>query len=143
MKYRRLLLVFLLGAGAVGCRLLPALPTFYNEEVVLGVWDTLDAHYGSETFFECEYLRVRDGRIEIIKPYAISRIAVVAYSPRVNRVRLFRAVPSNPGKDDFVNEGTTLRFNSCRENQNLFVAWIPDLSGARLRGQKQKDGFRK
>ncbi len=139
MKYRKLLLVSLLAASAIGCRLLPALPTFYSEEIALRVWDTLDAHYGSETFFECEHLRVLDGRIEIIKPYAISRIAVVAYSPRANRVRFLRAVRSNPGNDEFVIEGKTLRFNSCRENQNLFVAWIPDLSGMRLGKRKQKD----
>ncbi len=129
MKFRRLVLVFLFVAGAIGCRVFPEVPGLYNEDIVLRVWDALDAHYGSEIFFECEYLTVLDGRIEIVRPYPVSDIAVVAYALRANEIRFFRPVRSDPGESEFVVEGTTLRFNSRYENQTLFVAWIPDLSG--------------
>lgn len=123
MRRRRLLTSILVALCVFGCRLLPEPPTLYDEEVVLRVWDSLDVHYGSETFFECEYLPVLDGKIEIIKPYGISDIAVVSYSPSANKTTFFRVVTSSPGENEVVVEGTTLRFHSCHEGQSLFVAW--------------------
>jgi len=141
MKYRTLTIVFLAAVSLVGCRVLPQQPLSYNEDVVLRVWDALDVRYGSKTFFECEYLPVLDGKIEIVKPYAVSDIAVVAYFPRANRTTFFRPVPSNPGEKEFVVEGTVVHFNPRHENRSFFVAWIPDLSGTEHDRQRQKDGF--
>jgi len=142
MKHRGSMLVFLVSVAVMSCRMLPELPAPHSEELVLRVWDALDSHYGGGISFECDYLRVVKGRIEIVKPYGISDITVVAYSNRANRVRFFRAVRSDPGENELVIKGKTLLFNSCRENHRLFVAWIPRLSETQLGRRKQKDELR-
>jgi len=129
--------------SAAGCRALPQSPSIDSEKIVLRVWDTLDAYYGSETSFECMYLPVLDGRIEIVKPYAISKVTVLGCSPVTGRLRPFRLVRSNPGENEFVIEGTTLYLHPCHENQSIFVAWVPDLSEATLITGVQKGVYRK
>jgi hypothetical protein len=128
MKYRKLITPLLLAVLVAGCRVLPEPAALYNEEIVLQVWDALDAYYGSDAFFECEYLRVHGGKIELTKPYPISDIAVVQHSsstPPAAGVKLFRPVLSHPGQNEVVIEGTTLHFNPSYENEKLFVAWKP------------------
>jgi len=143
MKFGSLILSFLLAFCAVGCRTVPEPPSLYDEEVVLRVLEVLDDYYESETFFECEHLPVRDRRIRIIKPYGVSRIAVVAHSRLESMPLVFRAVASNPGEDEVVIEGTTLYFHPCREKQSLFVAWVPHVSDRRFFNKEPEDGFLK
>jgi hypothetical protein len=141
MKLHRFALVVLLALGAISCRVVPETPPTYSEEIVLRVWDALDAHYGSEAFFECEHLPVVGGKIRIIRPYLISNITVLSYLPWTDRMKFFHPVRSSPGPDKFLVEGTTLHFDPRHEGENLFVAWIPDLSETELRERKQNDGF--
>jgi hypothetical protein len=143
MKFGRLILSFLLAFCAIGCRTFPEPPSLYSEEVVLRVWDVLDDYYGSEAFFECELLPVRGKMIRIVKPYGVSHVAVVAYSPAEDMPVLFQAVQSNPGENEVVIEGTTLHFHPCREDQRLFVAWVPDLCRKPFVEGEPEDGFRK
>lgn len=132
MRFGKLILFFLFVLCGVGCPTLPDAPPVYDEEVVLAVWDLLDDYYGSETFFECELLPVHDGEIRIIKPYGISRIAVVGYSRSEAVPIVFRAVQSNPGENEFLVRGTMLLFHPSHENQRLFVAWVPRVSEIEL-----------
>lgn len=121
---------FVLSLLAVSCGNTPVAPPLYDEEAVLKVWDVLDEHYGRETLFECELHTVRSGQIRIGEPYDISRIAVVGYSSAAEGPVLFRNVPSDPGENEFVAEGTTLSFHESYEGQGLFVAWVPEPSPA-------------
>lgn len=143
MKYRGLIVALLVAAAAFGCRILPEPTTLYNEEIVLRVWDSFDARYGSEIFFECEYLPVLEGRINIVKPYGISDVVVATCSPPTGDVKFFQPVESNPGPDEVVVAGTTLRFNAFHEGQNLFVAWIPHASATNVSKRKQENLSRK
>ena len=122
---------------STGCSVVPEPPSLYDEEVVLRVWDVLDLRYGEDVFFECEYLTVVEGRIEIIKPYPICEIAVATYSPQSGRPEFLRRVESTPGDDDFAIQGTTLRFHPHHNDRSLFVAWIPDLSGTGRAAEKE------
>jgi hypothetical protein len=122
---------------STGCSVVPEPPSLYDEEVVLRVWDALDLRYGGDAFFECEYLTVVEGRIEIIKPYPISEIAVATYLPPSDQPEFLRRVESTPGEDDFALEGTTLRFHPCHNDRNLFVAWIPASPGTRRAPEKE------
>jgi hypothetical protein len=127
MKALRLLASLLILLCLIGCHTAPEQPSLYDEEIVLRVWDALDSHYGSEAFFECEYLPVVNGRIEIIKPYAISGLLAVSHPPSAAKPELFRVVESNPGENEVVIRGTSLHFHQSREGQSLFVAWKRDL----------------
>ncbi len=120
-------LSFLIFVSLVGCGTVPEPRWAYDEQVVLRVWDTLDLHYGSDSFFECEFLPVVNCEIRIIKPYRLHDITVAEYSPSANEVRLFRSVASNPSEYEVVVEGTSLIFHPCHENDCLFVAWMPDV----------------
>ncbi len=119
----RRLLAFLVGVCVFGCRTISEPPRPHNEEAVLRVWDALASRYGSDGLFECEYLRVLDGKIEIEKPYAVSDIAVLAYSPSRSAVTFFRTVDSNPAEGEVVVDGATLHFHPCHKGESLFVAW--------------------
>ncbi len=127
MKALSLLTSFLIFVCLIGCRTAPEQPSLYDEEIVLRVWDALDSHYGSEAFFECEYLPVVNGRIEIIKPYAISDLLAVSHPPSAAKPELFRVVESNPGENEVVIRGTSLHFHQSCEGQSLFVAWKRDV----------------
>jgi hypothetical protein len=127
MKYKNLILIFLLAAFVLGCQTVPDPTSVYDEEIVVRVWDLLDAYYGNQSFFECEYLAVRNGKIEVARPYPVSDTVVVGYSRSTNETWLFRPVSSNPGENEVVVDGTTLRFNPCHESQTVFVAWIPQV----------------
>jgi len=123
MKPSRFLTSLLIFLCVIGCHITPKRPSLHDEEIVLRVWDALDTRYGTETLFECEYLPVTNGRIEIIKPYCVSDIAVVTHSPSGTEPKFFRAVGSNPGENEFVIRGNCLLFHPSHEGQSLFVAW--------------------
>jgi len=143
MKRPGLVFVLLLGAAALGCHIIPEAPPPYDEEVVLQVWNALAAYYGENLVFECEYLRVHDAKIQVAKPYLFSDIAVVTYFPRTRRIRFFRRVCSDPRPNEFSVDGSALRFSPPHEGQNLFVAWVPDLSEAPLDDTNRKRNCRR